>query len=65
MVHLIDNPADINPDEDTMIQVLIDNDITRESGLIIYGKYGDPNGNRTRVYAVKGRRPGPLDDGVT
>ena len=24
----------------------------------------DPNGNRTRVYAVKGRRPGPLDDGV-
>jgi hypothetical protein len=24
---------------------------------------GAPNGNRTRVFAVKGRRPGPLDDG--
>ena len=26
-------------------------------------KTGTPNGNRTRVSAVKGRRPGPLDDG--
>jgi hypothetical protein len=25
---------------------------------------GDPNGNRTRVFAVKGRRPRPLDDGA-
>ena len=25
---------------------------------------GDPNGNRTRVLAVKGRRPRPLDDGA-
>src|SRR3984957_17616300 len=25
--------------------------------------FGAPNGNRTRVFAVKGRRPGPLDDG--
>ena len=24
---------------------------------------GAPYGNRTRVFAVKGRRPGPLDDG--
>lgn len=24
---------------------------------------GAPNGNRTRVFAVKGRRPRPLDDG--
>ena len=28
-------------------------------------KYGDPYGTRTRVYAVKGRRPRPLDEGVT
>jgi hypothetical protein len=26
---------------------------------------GDPYGTRTRVYAVKGRRPRPLDEGVT
>ena len=26
--------------------------------------FGDPNGTRTRVFAVKGRRPGPLDDGA-
>src|SRR5271165_5286435 len=26
-------------------------------------RLGAPNGNRTRVSAVKGRRPGPLDDG--
>src|SRR6476469_2058722 len=25
---------------------------------------GDPNGTRTRVFAVKGRRPRPLDDGA-
>ena len=25
---------------------------------------GDPNGTRTRVFAVKGRRPEPLDDGA-
>ena len=28
-----------------------------------YRKDGVPNGNRTRVSAVKGRRPRPLDDG--
>ena len=28
-------------------------------------KDGDPYGTRTRVYAVKGRRPRPLDEGVT
>jgi hypothetical protein len=27
--------------------------------------YCDPNGIRTRVTAVKGRCPGPLDDRVT
>jgi hypothetical protein len=27
------------------------------------GKSGAPKGNRTPVFAVKGRRPGPLDDG--
>jgi hypothetical protein len=27
-------------------------------------KNGDPNGTRTRVFAVKGRRPRPLDDGA-
>ena len=27
-------------------------------------KQNDPNGSRTRVCAVKGRRPRPLDDGV-
>src|SRR5687768_8430980 len=26
--------------------------------------YGDPYGNRTRVSAVKGPRPGPLDEGA-
>src|SRR5438270_5794256 len=26
--------------------------------------FGDPNGTRTRVFAVKGRRPRPLDDGA-
>ena len=25
--------------------------------------FGAPKGNRTPVFAVKGRRPGPLDDG--
>ena len=25
---------------------------------------GDPYGTRTRVFAVRGRRPGPLDDGA-
>ena len=28
-------------------------------------KHYDPNGIRTRVTAVKGRCPGPLDDRVT
>ena len=28
------------------------------------GRNGDPNGTRTRVFAVKGRRPRPLDDGA-
>ena len=28
-----------------------------------YGRYGVPNGIRTRVLALKGPRPGPLDDG--
>ena len=32
---------------------------------IIYENIGDPYGTRTRVYAVKGRRPRPLDEGVT
>ena len=26
--------------------------------------FGDPYGNRTRVFAVKGRRPRPLDEGA-
>src|SRR5437868_8271817 len=26
---------------------------------------GDPYGTRTRVFAVRGRRPGPLDEGAT
>ena len=26
--------------------------------------YGDPNGTRTRVIGVRGRRPRPLDDGT-
>ena len=30
-----------------------------------YGQTGDPNGIRTRVTAVKGRCPRPLDDRVT
>ena len=30
-----------------------------------YKMSGDPYGTRTRVYAVKGRRPRPLDEGVT
>ena len=25
--------------------------------------FGAPYGNRTRVFAVRGRRPGPLDEG--
>ena len=25
---------------------------------------GDPYGTRTRVFAVRGRRPGPLDEGA-
>jgi hypothetical protein len=29
-----------------------------------YAEAGDPNGIRTRVTAVKGRCPGPLDDRV-
>ena len=33
--------------------------------ICFYEKYGDPYGTRTRVYAVKGRRPRPLDEGVT
>ena len=28
------------------------------------GKGGDPKGNRTPVFGVRGRRPGPLDDGT-
>ena len=27
-------------------------------------KSGDPYGTRTRVFAVRGRRPGPLDEGA-
>ncbi len=27
-------------------------------------QYGDPYGTRTRVFAVKGRRPRPLDEGA-
>ena len=30
---------------------------------ILWKAIGAPNGTRTRVFAVKGRRPGPLDDG--
>ena len=26
--------------------------------------FGGPNGNRTRVFGVRGRRPRPLDDGT-
>src|SRR5947207_2330381 len=33
--------------------------ITQQAG----GKFGVPNGIRTRVLALKGPRPGPLDDG--
>jgi hypothetical protein len=29
-----------------------------------YRHIGDPNGTRTRVSGVRGRRPGPLDDGT-
>ena len=29
-----------------------------------YGVGGDPYGTRTRVSAVKGRRPRPLDEGA-
>src|SRR5438067_12979227 len=32
---------------------------------VVRGEIGDPNGIRTRVTAVKGRCPGPLDDRVT
>ena len=28
-------------------------------------EFGDPYGTRTRVFAVKGRRPRPLDEGAT
>lgn len=28
------------------------------------GRSGDPYGTRTRVFAVRGRRPGPLDEGA-
>ena len=31
---------------------------------LIKGKFGDPYGIRTRVAAVKGRCPKPLDEGV-
>ena len=31
--------------------------------LLRAGVYGTPNGIRTRVTALKGRRPRPLDDG--
>ncbi len=27
-------------------------------------RFGGPNGNRTRVFGVRGRRPRPLDDGT-
>lgn len=36
---------------------------TGASGIWREGKFGAPKGNRTPVFAVKGRRPGPLDDG--
>src|SRR4249919_3376674 len=28
------------------------------------GEFGDPYGTRTRVFAVRGRRPSPLDEGA-
>ncbi len=31
---------------------------------IVHDGVGDPYGNRTRVFAVKGRRPRPLDEGT-
>ncbi len=34
-------------------------------GILPMKRHGDPNGIRTRVTAVKGRCPGPLDDRVT
>ena len=34
-----------------------------KKGTWACGFYGTPNGNRTRVAALKGRCPGPLDDG--
>ena len=34
-----------------------------QSGLGVVYRGNDPNGIRTRVTAVKGRCPGPLDDG--
>ena len=36
-----------------------------QSGLGVVYRGNDPNGIRTRVTAVKGRCPGPLDDRVT
>ncbi len=33
------------------------------SRIRIFGR-GDPYGTRTRVFAVRGRRPGPLDEGA-
>ena len=32
--------------------------------MVKNGKNGDPYGTRTRVAGVKGRSPGPLDEGV-
>ncbi len=37
--------------------------ITRKDCNWLVGRSGTPNGTRTRVSAVKGRRPRPLDDG--
>ena len=35
-----------------------------DSGSCLIQASGGPNGNRTRVFGVRGRRPRPLDDGT-
>ncbi len=40
--------------------IAIENTPSFKNERVFYS--GDPIGNRTRIYAVKGRRPKPLDD---
>ncbi len=51
-------------DANAIVKEMVRQKLDRQSGASAnLEMFGAPNGDRTRVSAVKGRRPGPLDDG--